>query len=60
MEPIIKVENLKKVFTSDAGEVTAADDISFSSEKGDIFGIIGLTVAGIACFSKLKKFFQRF
>lgn len=59
MEPIIKVENLKKVFTSDAGEVTAADDISFSIEKGDIFGIIGLSGAGkstlVRCLNLLEK-----
>ena len=45
MEPIIKVEHLRKVFQTTAGEVAAADDISFSIEKGDIYGIIGLSGA---------------
>ena len=46
MEPIIKVEHLKKTFQTGAGEVAAVDDISFSIDKGDIYGIIGLSGAG--------------
>ncbi|MCI5698809.1 MAG: ATP-binding cassette domain-containing protein [Lachnospiraceae bacterium] len=59
MEPIIRVEHLKKVFKSAAGDVTAADDISFSIEKGDIFGIIGLSGAGkstlVRCLNLLER-----
>lgn len=59
MEPIIRVEHLKKVFPSAAGEVTAADDISFSIEKGDIYGIIGLSGAGkstlVRCLNLLER-----
>lgn len=59
MKPIIKVEHLRKVFQSSAGEVVAADDISFSIEKGDIFGIIGLSGAGkstlVRCLNLLEK-----
>ena len=46
MEPIIKVEHLTKEFQSGGGQIAAVDDISFSIEKGDIFGIIGLSGAG--------------
>ncbi len=59
MEPIIRVEHLRKVFPSAAGEVTAADDISFSIEKGDIYGIIGLSGAGkstlVRCLNLLER-----
>ena len=59
MEPIIKVEHLKKVFKAGTGEVVAADDISFSIDRGDIFGIIGLSGAGkstlVRCLNLLEK-----
>ena len=42
MEPIIKVEGLKKYF----GEVKAVDDISFQVEKGELFGFLGVNGAG--------------
>ena len=46
MEPIIQVEHLCKSFEAKGGTVEAARDICFSIEKGDIFGIIGLSGAG--------------
>ena len=46
MEPIIKVENLTKTFTSKSGNVEAVRNVNFEVEKGDIFGIIGLSGAG--------------
>lgn len=59
MKPIIKVEHLKKIFSSGTGEVVAADDISFSIDKGDIFGIIGLSGAGkstlVRCLNLLER-----
>lgn len=42
MEEIIKVKNLKKYFK----EVKAVDDISFSVEKGELFGFLGVNGAG--------------
>lgn len=59
MEPLIKVEHLKKVFRSSTGEVVAADDINFSVDKGDIYGIIGLSGAGkstlVRCLNLLER-----
>lgn len=40
--PIIEVNNLKKHF----GKVKAVDDISFSVEKGEVFGFLGPNGAG--------------
>ncbi len=42
MEPVIKVEGLKKQF----GDVKAVDDISFQVERGELFGFLGINGAG--------------
>lgn len=42
MEHIIRVENLKKYYR----EVKAVDDISFSVERGELFGFLGVNGAG--------------
>lgn len=59
MEPIIRVEHLCKSFQTKEGTVDAAKDISFSIEKGDIFGIIGLSGAGkstlVRCLNLLER-----
>ena len=46
MEPIIELTHVSKTFHAQNGEVEALKDISLSIEKGDIFGIIGLSGAG--------------
>lgn len=38
MEQIIQVNGLKKYF----GKVKAVDDISFSVERGELFGFLGV------------------
>ena len=59
MEPIIRVEHINKTFQANNGQVEAVKDISFSIEKGDIFGIIGLSGAGkstlVRCLNLLEK-----
>ena len=59
MEPMIQVENLCKSFSTKSGTVEAARNISFSIEKGEIFGIIGLSGAGkstlVRCLSLLER-----
>lgn len=42
MSEVIRVEHLKKYFN----EVKAVDDISFSVEKGELFGFLGVNGAG--------------
>ena len=59
MEPMIQVENLCKTFETKGGTVEAARNISFSIEKGEIFGIIGLSGAGkstlVRCLNLLER-----
>ena len=59
MEPMIQVENLFKRFNTKGGTVEAAKNISFSIEKGEIFGIIGLSGAGkstlVRCLNLLER-----
>lgn len=43
---MISIRNLTKKYQSASGVITAVDDISLEVEKGDIFGIIGLSGAG--------------
>ena len=59
MDPMIQVENLCKSFSTKNGTVEAARNISFSIEKGEIFGIIGLSGAGkstlVRCLNLLER-----
>ena len=59
MEPMIQVENLCKRFETKGGTVEAAKNISFSIEKGEIFGILGLSGAGkstlVRCLNLLER-----
>lgn len=52
-EPILQVEGLKKyfpvyrgVFSRKTGDVKAVDDITFSVQKGEIFGLVGESGCG--------------
>ena len=46
MDPIIQVQHLCKTFQVKGNVIDAAKEISFDIERGDIFGIIGLSGAG--------------
>ena len=59
MEPMIQVENLCKRFNTKGGTVEAAKNISFSIEKGEIFGIIGLSGAGKSTLVRCLNFLER-
>ncbi|MCI7812967.1 MAG: ATP-binding cassette domain-containing protein [Lachnospiraceae bacterium] len=59
MEPMIRVEKVSKRFITKAGPVDALENVSFEVEKGDIFGIIGLSGAGkstmVRCLNLLEQ-----
>lgn len=59
MKPIIRVEKISKTFQANNGQVEAVKNITFSIEKGDIFGIIGLSGAGkstlVRCLNLLER-----
>ena len=59
MEPMIQVEKLCICFSTNNGTVEAASNMSFSIEKGEIFGIIGLSGAGkstlVRCLNLLER-----
>lgn len=59
MEPIIRVEKISRTFQTNNGQVEAVQDISFSIDRGEIFGIIGLSGAGkstlVRCLNLLEK-----
>lgn len=56
---MIRFENVSKVFTLKDKDIHAVHDMSFTVERGDIFGIIGLSGAGkstlVRCMNLLEK-----
>ncbi len=45
-EPLLEVRNLRTSFLTEAGEVRAVDDVSFSVPKGGTLGIVGESGCG--------------
>lgn len=56
---MIRFENVNKTFTLKDSEIHAVQDMSFTVNRGDIFGIIGLSGAGkstlVRCMNLLEK-----
>ena len=46
MEPVLEVKNLKTSFRTEAGELIAVDDVSFSVSPGQTIGIVGESGCG--------------
>nr|WP_197969832.1 methionine ABC transporter ATP-binding protein [Mesobacillus harenae] len=43
---VISIKNVKKIYPSKDGPVTAVDDVNLAIENGEIFGVIGYSGAG--------------
>lgn len=43
---MITIQNVKKIYSSSKGKVTAVDDVSLEIKEGEIFGVIGYSGAG--------------
>ena len=46
MAPLLEVKNLQTSFFTDAGEVKAVNDVSFTLERGKVLGIVGESGSG--------------
>lgn len=44
--PLLKVNHLQTIFSTEEGKVTAVDDVTFSVEKGETVGIVGESGCG--------------
>lgn len=55
---MIDIQDVRKVFPAQGGDVVALDKIDLSIRKGDIFGVIGMSGAGkstlIRCINRLE------
>lgn len=56
---MIEVKNLVKDFKSEDGTFMALDDLSFKVNRGEIFGVIGLSETGkstlVRCINRLEE-----
>jgi D-methionine transport system ATP-binding protein len=56
---LIRISNLSKIYTKGRNEVAALQDINLKINKGDIYGIIGLSGAGksslIRCINRIEE-----
>ena len=58
-DEIIKIEGLRKIFSSKQNSVTALEDVNFSINKGEIFGVIGLSGAGKSTLVRCMNFLEK-
>lgn len=56
---MLELKHITKVFDTDAGRVTAVDDVSLHIKAGEVFGIIGFSGAGkstlVRCINLLER-----
>ena len=56
---IIRVEGLRKTFSTRREQVHAVEDVSFQVERGEIFGVIGLSGAGKSTLARCLNLLER-
>ncbi len=59
MEPIIRMDHLKKEFKQKDMDIHAVSDVSLDIQKGDIYGIIGMSGAGKSTLVRCLNFLER-
>ena len=55
MDELLKVEHLAVSFQTDAGELEAVRDVSFTLRPGEVLAIVGESVSMIRIFLRVKK-----
>ena len=56
MNELLKTEHLSVSFFTDAGEVEAVRDVSFTVEKGEVLAIVGESGCGKECI--VQKYYE--
>lgn len=51
---MLELKHITKTFDTDAGPVTAVNDVSLTINQGEIFGIIGFSGAGKSTMPKIS------
>ena len=46
MNPILEIENLKKIYHTKQGEILAVENFSYSMKKGEFVSIVGPSGCG--------------
>lgn len=60
MNELLKAEHLSVSFFTDAGEVEAVRDVSFTVEKGEVLAIVGESGCGKSALCKsIMNYFRR-
>ena len=56
---MIILDQVKKVFQTSSGQVTAVDSVNLEIKKGEIFGIIGYSGAGKSTLIRMLNLLER-
>lgn len=56
---MIVLDQIKKIFNTNSGRVTAVDSVNLSIRKGEIFGIIGYSGAGKSTLIRMLNLLER-
>ncbi|MFC5711204.1 methionine ABC transporter ATP-binding protein [Thalassorhabdus alkalitolerans] len=56
---MITLKNLKKIFSTKSGTVTAVDGVNLTIEEGEIYGVIGYSGAGKSTLIRMLNMLER-